>query len=520
MTFDPPVSLDGRRAALAGAVAAGLALGLTELVAGITDRVPSAISSVGTYVVDYSPSFIERFAIDVFGTADKGALAIGTVLVGLVAGAIAGRLSCTRRWAGPAAFAAFAVLGIAAAFSQPSFEPIATVLTVAGGAGLGLVVLRRLMRTQAAGAVEPVAMPTDGRPDDPGRRRFMTGVAGAGATALVAGTVGRSMIISRSERVRSSIDLPSAAKRVDAPGAGASFAVDGLEPIVVPNDEFYRIDTALVVPRPDIDSWRLRITGMVETELEYTFSDLLAMPLYERYVTIACVSNDVGGTLVGNAKWTGVRLSELLDRAGVREGATQIVGRSVDGWTAGFPTEVAFDGRDPLLAIGMNGDMLPPRHGYPARLIVPGLYGYVSATKWLEEIELTTWEGFDGYWIPRGWSKEGPIKTQSRIDVPNHGRVLPGGEVVMAGVAWAPTRGIARVEVRLDEGEWQECELTAPLADTAWVQWRFTADLPAEGEYRLQVRATDGTGETQTSVVTDPAPDGATGYHTITFRTE
>ncbi len=516
MTFDPPVSLDGRRAALAGAVAAGLALGLTELVAGITDRVPSAISSVGTYVVDYSPSFIERFAIDVFGTADKGALAIGTVLVGLVAGAIAGRLSCTRRWAGPAAFAAFAVLGIAAAFSQPSFEPIATVLTVAGGAGLGLVVLRRLMRTQAAGAVEPVAMPTDGRPDDPGRRRFMTGVAGAGATALVAGTVGRSMIISRSERVRSSIDLPSAAKRVDAPGAGASFAVDGLEPIVVPNDEFYRIDTALVVPRPDPETWQLSVTGMVDNGIELTMDDLLGMDLHERYVTISCVSNEVGGDLIGNALWTGVHLSEVLDMAGVQRGATQLVGRSVDGWTAGFPTDLVFDGREPLIAVGMNREPLPPDHGFPARLVVPGLYGYVSATKWLEEITLTTWEGFDGYWVPRGWSKTGPIKTQSRIDVPRRNELVNGKPAVLAGVAWAPLKGIERVEVRIDGGEWIPAELTTPLDDAAWVQWRAATEV-SSGEHVAEVRATDGTGTTQTDVVRPPAPDGATGWHSVRF---
>jgi hypothetical protein len=293
-----------------------------------------------------------------------------------------------------------------------------------------------------------------------------------------------------------------------------------LETIVVPNAAFYRIDTALIVPRPDPDNWKLRIHGMVDNELSFTLADLLAMPLYERYVTIACVSNEVGGNLVGNAKWTGVLLSDLLERAGVQPGADQIVGRSVDDWTAGFPTALALDGREPLVAVGMNDEMLPPRHGYPARLIVPGLYGYVSATKWLREIELTTWESFDGYWIPRGWSKEGPIKTQSRIDVPTSGRSVPAGGVSIAGVAWAPLKGIAMVEVRIDDGEWEPAELSTPLSDTAWVQWLLKKDLPAGQEFKVQVRATDGSGETQTEAKGPPAPNGATGYHTITFRTQ
>ncbi|HSF86039.1 MAG TPA: molybdopterin-dependent oxidoreductase [Acidimicrobiia bacterium] len=504
-----------RRAGFAGAAAAGLALGLTELVAGLTTSVPSAIASVGTYVVDYSPPFVKRFAIDVFGTADKGALAIGTVIVAVLIGGLVGRLTLERRWAAPAAFGVFALVGIIATFDQPSYEPIATVLTIVVAAGVGWYTLDRLLAALDEPATE---MPTDGVAPMPTRRHFVAGVVGVTGAALGTGLAGRSMIISRSEEVRSSIALPSATVPVDPPASGTSFDVDGLESLLVPNDDFYRIDTALVVPRPDTAGWRLKIKGMVETELEYTLSDLLAMPLHERYVTIACVSNKVGGDLVGNARWTGVLLSDLLERAGVKEGATQIVGRSVDDWTAGFPTELAFDGREPLVAIGMNGEMLPPRHGYPARLIVPGLYGYVSATKWLQEIELTTWEDFDGYWIPRGWSKEGPIKTQSRIDVPQANQTVPAGQVVMAGVAWAPLKGIDRVEVRIDDGEWQDAELTTPLADTAWVQWKHAAELAA-GNHQLSVRATDGTGQTQTSAVAEPAPNGATGHHTIRFRT-
>jgi DMSO/TMAO reductase YedYZ molybdopterin-dependent catalytic subunit len=499
----------GRRAALAGAVGAGLALGLTELVAGLTDRVPSAIASVGSFVVDYSPPFVKDFAVTVFGTADKGALAIGTVVFGLVFGAVVGWIANRRSWVAPLAFALFAALGLAAIFAQPDFGPVLSVVAVVFAAAVGYGVFRLLMRVEG-GVADPTAgeQPTDGLVGD-----------GAGATALVAGVAGRSLIIQRSEQVRDSIDLPQAQGTLPPPGPDASFPVEGLESIVVPNDDFYRIDTALIVPRPDANTWSLKITGMVDNELEFSMADLLAMPLYEKYVTIACVSNKVGGGLVGNAKWTGVLLSDLLDRAGVRRGADQVVGRSVDEWTAGFPTELVFDGREPLVALGMNDEMLPPQHGYPARLIVPGLYGYVSATKWLEEIELTTWDAFDGYWVPRGWSKEGPIKTQSRIDVPRDGMSVDPGTLTVAGVAWAPLRGIDMVEVQVGDGEWQQAELSQPLADTAWVQWQLAADLPAGGSHRIRVRATDGTGETQTSEETDPAPNGATGWHTVTVST-
>ena len=516
MTTDPIPQDTARPAALAGGASAGLALALTELMAGLTDAVPSAIASVGSIVVDNTPGFVERTAISVFGTADKGALAIGTVILAVVVGAIVGVLARRRRWVIGAAFGAFALLGLGAVLNQPTYEPVITVITVVGAALIGGGALDRLLTRLMT--PQPVA-PTDGLAGSPSRRAFVAGVAGVGASAVAAGAIGRSLIISRSEEVRSTIALPAAQTVARLPGPDSSFPVSGLESIVVPNAAFYRIDTALIVPRPDTNTWRVRVMGMVDNVLSFTLSDLMAMPLHEEYVTIACVSNEVGGDLVGNAKWTGVRLSELLDRAGVHPGADQVVGRSTDGWTAGFPTSVVFDGREPLVAIGMNDEMLPQRHGYPARLIVPGLYGYVSATKWLSEIELTTWDAFDGYWIPRGWSKEGPIKTQSRIDVPESGRRVDGGSVVMAGVAWAPLKGVAGVQVRVDDGPWEDAELSEPLSDKAWVQWRHVKELPSEGRYRLQVRATDGTGQTQTSALAPPAPDGATGYHTIEFFT-
>ena len=295
---------------------------------------------------------------------------------------------------------------------------------------------------------------------------------------------------------------------------GTDFGIEGLSPIVVPNDDFYRIDTALSVPRIDSATWTLRVHGMVDQEVELTYADLLAMPMVERYITISCVSNEVGGYLVGNAKWAGVSLMSVLDMAGVQAGASQIVGRSFS-WTAGFPTaHLHGAGREALIAVSMNGEPLPAEHGFPARLIVPGLYGYVSATKWLTDIELTTLDAFDAYWVPLGWAKEAPILTQSRIDVPRHGTSLTAGPVTVAGVAWAPTRGITRVETQLDEGRWQPAELSVPLSDYSWVQWRAIVDVPI-GEHTLRVRATDGTGETQTAERTAPAPDGARGHHQV-----
>jgi DMSO/TMAO reductase YedYZ molybdopterin-dependent catalytic subunit len=269
----------------------------------------------------------------------------------------------------------------------------------------------------------------------------------------------------------------------------------------------------------DAAGWSLRVHGMVDREVTLTYDDLAAMPLFEQYVTIACVSNEVGGNLVGNAKWTGVRLRDVLDIAGVQASATQLVGRSVDGWTAGMPTSWVMDPeREPMIAVKMNDELLPRAHGFPARLIIPGLYGYVSATKWLSDLELTTWEAFDGYWVPLGWAKEGPILTQSRIDVPRQSGSVPPGIVAIAGVAWAPDRGVTRVEVAID-GEWRDAELSHPISDTTWVQWLYRWDAAgASGSHTIEVRATDGAGEVQTAGRTPPAPDGARGHHRIEVR--
>jgi DMSO/TMAO reductase YedYZ molybdopterin-dependent catalytic subunit len=318
------------------------------------------------------------------------------------------------------------------------------------------------------------------------------------------------------EAARRSTTLPRPVRSTPPPPT-QPFTVTGLSPFVTPNDDFFRIDTALTTPRVDAGGWNLRVDGMVDRPFELGYDELLGLESIAETITLQCVSNEVGGRLVGNAVWQGVPMAALLERAGVRRGATQIVGRSVDGWTAGFPTELATDGRVAMVAYAMNGEPLPVEHGYPARLIVAGLYGYVSATKWLERIELTTWEDFDGYWVPRGWSKEGPVKTASRIDAPRSSTALTPGPQTIAGVAWAPARGIEAVEVQVDDGPWQLAELGLVTSENTWVQWRLAWDA-ASGDHVVRVRATDGDGETQTGEVARPAPNGATGWHTRRVR--
>lgn len=488
----------------AGLIGAGVALGVGELAGGLFTAIPSPLAAVGGAVVDGSPPWVKDFAIATFGTADKTALAIGTVVLAALLGWFAGVAARTRPLVLVVAFAAFGVLGVAAGIGEPDALAPAVIGATLLAVATGLIVAFGLAR------VGGDATPVDGVPVNDSRRRFIGMAGAAGVAALTAGVVGRRLTASPPPVPTGSIGPVSRPALV--PGSEHAFALDGITPIVVPNREFYRIDTALVVPRVDLGRWTLQVSGLVDHPLSLTYDDLLGMELVEDHVTIACVSNEVGGGLVGNARWTGVRLAEVLERAGVQPGATQLVGRSVDRFTVGFPPEVVFDGREPLIALAMNGDPLPAAHGFPARLIVPGLYGYVSATKWLSQIELITWDGFDAYWIPRGWAKEAPVKTQSRIDVPRS-RVTPGATTV-AGVAWAPLHGVAGVEVSVDGGDWVPGEITEALSSHAWVQWKATVDLAA-GDRLVTVRATDGTGYTQTPDRVPPRPDGATGHHTV-----
>ncbi|MGZ8784085.1 MAG: molybdopterin-dependent oxidoreductase [Acidimicrobiia bacterium] len=501
------------QAALAGGVAALFALGVSELLAGLIPTVPSLIVSIGTGVIDLAPPAVKDFAISTFGTRDKPALIIGIVVLSIVFGGLLGLGGIRSRLIPSIGFLAFGGLGAFAASGDPQANVGASILVAAVAAGAGSAAFFFMLRRAGTGSGKTAEA-------DVTRRAFLRG---AGALTLVAGVAavaGRFLV----ERVRmatnrADVVLPSAEAPLPAPAPGTSLDVAGISPIVTPNDSFYKIDTALSVPRVDLESWSVKISGMVDRPYELTYADLLDLPMVERFVTLSCVSNQVGGGLVGNAKWLGVPLSDILDRAEVQPGADQIVGRSVDEFTVGFPTEVAGDGREALLAVGMNGEPLPLDHGFPARLVVAGLYGYVSATKWLAEIELTTWDAYDAYWVPKGWAKEGPIKTQSRIDTPQPNARVAAESRQIAGVAWAPGRGISRVEVQVDDTGWQEAELSEPLSNDSWRQWSINWDAQP-GTHRLQVRATDGNGDTQTSEQRPPRPDGATSYHTISVVVE
>ncbi|MET8361410.1 molybdopterin-dependent oxidoreductase [Micromonospora sp. NPDC005171] len=532
-----------RYAALAGITAAAVAIGIAEPVAVLTGPRSAPLVAVGGVIVDAVPESLKQFAIDLFGTADKIALLVGTaVLLGGFA-ALFGVLAVRRLALGLAGIAAFGAIGVAAALTRSGAD-LADALPSLVGAGLGALVLWLFIAgpfelnpwswsppTPTAGPVStsdplsssgpvtpagPTAAAGPAEVDPDSRRRFLTGSGILLGTAVVAGLGGRWLAGRRGvSAARDAIRLPAPVAPAPAVPAGADLSLAQLAPYVTPNFGFYRIDTALVVPQVDPDTWRLRIHGRVGRERTYSYADLLARPLVERYVTLACVSNEVGGDLIGNARWLGVPLRELLDEVEPDDDADQVVGRSVDGWTCGTPTAALRDGRDALLAVGMNGEPLPVEHGFPVRMVVPGLYGYVSACKWVTELELTRFADFDAYWVPRGWSAQGPIKTQSRIDAPRRRNRLTAGPVTVAGVAWAQHRGIRRVEVRVDDGQWQEAALAPAVSVDTWVQWSWRWDA-TPGEHRLQVRATDATGETQTERTQDVVPDGATGWHTVT----
>jgi DMSO/TMAO reductase YedYZ molybdopterin-dependent catalytic subunit len=432
-------------------------------------------------------------------------------------GALVGILARRRFGVAIAAFIGFGAAAALAAIRDPAVSLGLAIIPAGLAAITGLVALRWLYDA-SPGEEESPAEPGGGAVDDPSRRRLVIGLGAVVGVAALSGAIGRALV-DRSTRTvsgRADVVLPTAAEPLAAVPEAAELGVEGLSQVITPNEVFYRIDTAFLgVPRVEIEDWALSIEGRVDRPYTISYVDLLDMPLIERDVTLSCVSNEVGGDLVGNARWLGVHLADVLDRAGVSDGAEQVVGRSVDDFTVGFPVEAVYDGRDALVAVGMNGDPLPLEHGFPARLVVAGLYGYVSATKWLSSIELTGWDEFDAYWVPRGWAKEAPIKTQSRIDTPTNRSALEPGMHSVAGVAWAPHRGISKVEVKLgDDADWVEARLSEPLSDNCWRQWVVDWDATA-GTHRVQVRATDGEGEVQTDQARPPAPDGATGWHTI-----
>ncbi|MFJ8851163.1 molybdopterin-dependent oxidoreductase [Streptomyces sp. NPDC102437] len=517
-------------AALSGLIAGFCALAVAELAAALVRPEAGPVTAVGGAVIDGTPPAVRDFAVRNFGTADKLALRLGIlVLLALFAMAI-GVLALRHRRLGSAAVLVFGLVGAVAAAGRPEGVP-ADALPSVVGAAVAVAVLYLLVGRLApapgpgpapatATAPAPAPAPADGDFD---RRGFVVAATATAAVSAGAGLLGRrlaSSVQAGASASRHDLVLPAPRSAAPAVPAGADLRIRGLTPFITPDKDFYRVDTALVVPRVDAGAWRLRIHGRgVTRPATVGLHDLLRREVVERDITLACVSNEVGGPLVGNARWLGVRLADLLREVGVRppsEGgpADQIVARSVDGMTIGTPVETVMDGRDAMLAFGMNGEPLPFEHGFPVRMVVPGLYGYVSACKWIEDIELTTFAAYDAYWVRRGWAQQAPVKTESRIDTPRPSASPKAGVVPVAGVAWAQHRGISRVEVRVDGGKWHTARLAAAGTRDTWRQWVW--EWPAaSGRHTLEVRATDGTGATQTGIRTGTVPDGATGWHSV-----
>ena len=544
-----------RRAFAAGAVGMVVVFGLVELVHGLYQLVPSVLTAVSQRIIELTPGDLATAGIAAVGKAASPILISVVVILTLLFAGLLANLSL-RSWLGAlAGMIVLAAVALVAAFSEPFIDPTATILTVLGSLAAGVGVATFLLRAsgltaareaapEEAGDAEgseqqPSPQPFRGRYQEAhsrdgvavGRGAFLLLGGGAAVAGLAAGGVGRVLSSEEGSAVAGPGSNPlqpsqrggastavSEPETLPAPPAEASLDVPRMPPLFTPNEDFYLIDTAISSPRINRDSWTLSIQG-TDNPIELSYDDLLGLPTLEADITLSCISNEVGGGLISNARWTGVMLSDVLNEAGmspdkITSATEQLVGRSADNWEAGFPSDLAFDGREALVAFGMNNEELPLKHGYPVRLVVPGLYGYVSATKWLTEIEFRDWD-YDVYWIKRGWSKEGPIKTQSRIDTVRDGDRLSSGTVQIGGVAWAPTRGIERVEVSTDDGEtWNDATLAAQLDADVWRQYVY--DWGAQpGEYTLKVRATDGEGETQTEEEAAPIPSGATGYHTI-----
>jgi DMSO/TMAO reductase YedYZ molybdopterin-dependent catalytic subunit len=496
-------------AAVVGILGVGAALTVGHLVAGLIDPNASPFLAVGNTAIDLTPSALKEFAVRNFGTNDKLVLigGMGVVLFGFAV--LAGVLSRRGPLPGLVLATLLGGLGVAAVLARPTFDWL-DLLAPLASLVVGVAVFRWLheLAARRAGAASGTDL-------DSGRRRFLSLSAGVAVGAGMAGAGGQ-LLANRIdvERSRSAVGPLVPARPAPPIPAGADFARLGTPRFLTANAEFYRVDTALTVPRLRAEDWALRIRGAVDDELRLSYADIRAMPLVERTVTITCVSNEVGGNYVSTSNFIGVPLRDLLQRAGVKPGAEQVFSTSVDGWTCGTPVEDVLDRG--LLAIGMNGEPLPIEHGFPARMVVPGLYGFVSATKWVVELELNRFADKQAYWLKRGWGRLAPIKTQSRIDAPAGFATVPRGRVTVAGVAYAQHRGIGKVEVRADGGPWVAAELATEVNRETWRMWRAELEL-GPGQHTVECRATDQTGATQTDQRVAPIPDGATGWHSTRF---
>ncbi|MFI6169976.1 molybdopterin-dependent oxidoreductase [Nocardia sp. NPDC051052] len=546
---------DLRSRVAAGIVSAAVTLGVAELLAAFFGPDSAPLNALGATVVDHTPDGVREWAITTFGTSDKTVLYACMAVVAVLVAGLAGALERTSRAAGSTVLAIFGVIATIVAVGRTSASgALPTIIGVAVGIYALRVLTRRIdeavevsdkavaearaensAASQDRAAVSDETRSTGTGPDAatvtvdpaeagraaaaPERRQVLQGLLVVGGLAVVTGVGGRLLGMRRrdvsGERAAVELPQPTAPEVPIAPGA--DLRVPGLTPYLTSNEDFYRIDTALIVPQLSKDDWSLRIHGMVDREIRLTWADLANRPVLERLVTLACVSNPVNGDLIGNARWLGYRLDELLAEAGPHPDADMMLSHSTDGFTAGTPLSVLTDGRDAMLAVGMNGEPLPVAHGYPARLVVPGLYGYVSATKWVTELEITRFDRATAYWTRRGWSAMGPIKTGTRIDTPHaRGRIKQGRNTI-AGVAWAQHRGIRAVEVQIDNGNWQPARLADELSIDTWRQWTYDWDA-TPGPHTLRARSTDGSGANQTADRADVVPDGATGYPTLTIQ--
>ena len=509
--------------AFTGVLSAAIALGVAMLVSAFIRPQASPIIAVGGQAINLTPTPVKEFAVAHFGTNDKTMLLGGMYVTIALLAMVVGWLARRKLIIGVIGLGAFGVLGAFVALIQPASRTTDAIPALVGGvAGVAAIIW---LVTQAGPAVATPA--TGWMEDDPAqslagvtggvdRRKFL--VAGTATAAVAAGSAVAGQILTNSRfnanASRAAVKLAAPASKAAVLPKGAELNIPGLSSFYTPNSSFYRVDTALVIPQVTTQQWALRVHGMVGQELTISFKDLLKMPMVERDITIMCVSDTVGGNYIGNAKWQGVLLSDVLRGAKMKSGVSQLATTDVNGMTVGVASDVALDGRDAMLAVGMNGQPLPQDHGFPVRLVVPGLYGFCSATKWITDIQLTTLGAFTPYWVHRGWTQVSPIKTESRIDTPKAGGSLQAGKVMIAGVAWAQHKGIEQVEVQVDGGQWTKATLAVQDEVDTWRQWYVPWQATA-GKHTLAVRATDMTGYTQTPTNKITFPNGATGYHTV-----
>ncbi len=503
-------------AATAGVVSAGAFLAVAELVALLIARDGSPILGVGSFVIDVVPQWAKEFAIQTFGSNDKLFLLIGLGVGIGIAAAVAGVLQVVHPPIGVAVLVVAGVASGASAVTRAAATPFASLPTIVGtvAGSVLLYLLAQRLRSWRDNVAEP-----DTQRAALDRRGFIRFTVTAGAIALVVGVGARVVNVTSSSiaGIRKALKLPAPRSTVTIP-AGADLRIPGISPLFTANKDFYRVDTALSVPSIDPATWRLTIDGLVDKRVSLSFDDLVGMGLDEYVITLTCVSNEVGGTLVGNAKWLGVPIRNILSLASPRSGADMVLSRSADGFTASTPLSSLTDpGLNAILAVGMNGEPLPLEHGFPVRMVVPGLYGYVSATKWLTELKVTTFAADTAYWTPRGYSAKAPIKLSSRVDTPRINKAIDPGSTRIAGVAWAQTVGIAGVEVNIDDGDWQQATLSTPVNQDSWVQWYLDWNA-SSGTHYVAVRATDKNGKLQAQEPRPIAPDGSTGWQKTLIR--